>query len=427
MRTARTLRPEDIGTNKPIYTVWEITLKCDHACAHCGSRAAPTAGQVRPNELSTAELLEVAASLVRLGTREVTLIGGEAYLRPDVYELVSFLHERGVRVTMQTGGLAFTAERARRFKEAGLAALGVSVDGPAEVHDVLRARPGSHAAALRALDAAASLGITTTSNMQVNQLNMGLLRETCRIMKEHGVLIWRPQLTVPMGRAADHPEWILQPWMVLEVIDTLAELQIEAVNDARARKIRLERAFHIVAANNVGYFGPHEQLLRSRPGGSEAWWGGCNAGRYVLGIESDGVVKGCPSLPTAPYVGGNVRDLTLEQIWAEAPELAFVREMGTDHLWGRCKGCYYAEVCKAGCNFTAHCTLGKRGNNPFCYYRADQLRRQGLRERLVPVEAAGGLPYDFGRFELVEEPIQVSSSPSQLESTPSPAVSVASG
>lgn len=403
MRTARTLRPDDIGQNKPIYTVWEITLRCDHACAHCGSRAAPTAGQVRPDELSTAELLEVAAALVRLGCRECTLIGGEAYLRPDVYEIASFLHGHGVRVTMQTGGLAFTPERARRFKEAGLAALGVSVDGTAEVHDRLRARPGSHAAALRALDAARAEGITTTSNMQVNQLNRHLLRETCAIMQDKGVQIWRPQLTVPMGRAADHPEWILAPWMVLEVIDTLAALQVEAITDARQRGVPPSRAFHIMAANNVGYFGPHEQLLRSRPGGNAAWWAGCNAGRYVLGIESDGAVKGCPSLPTAPYTGGNVRDLSLEQIWADAPEVGFTRDKGTEELWGFCKSCYYADVCKAGCNFTTHCTLGRRGNNPFCYYRADTLRKQGRRERLIPVARAAGLPYDFGRFELVEE------------------------
>ena len=245
--------------------------------------------------------------------------------------------------------------------------------------------------------------MTTTSNMQVNQLNRHLLRETCAIMREKGVQVWRPQLTVPMGRAADHPEWILQPWMVLDVIDTLAALQVEAITHARANDIPPSRAFHILAANNVGYFGPHEQLLRSRPGGNEAWWSGCNAGKYVLGIESDGVVKGCPSLPTAPYVGGNVRDLSLDQIWAEAPELAFTRNLGTEELWGRCKSCYYADICKAGCNFTAHCTLGKRGNNPFCYYRAENLRKEGIRERLVPVEAAAGVPYDFGRFELVDE------------------------
>lgn len=56
-----------------------------------------------------------------------------------------------------------------------------------------------------------------------------------------------------------------------------------------------------------------------------------------------------------------------------------------------------------GCSFTAHSTLGRRGNNPFCWYRADGLRKEGLRERLVHKDRAPGDPYDFGRFELVTE------------------------
>ena len=124
----------------------------------------------------------------------------------------------------------------------------------------------------------------------------------------------------------------------------------------------------------------------------------------MLGIEADGVVKGCPSLPTAPYAGGNVKDLSLKEIWEHSEVIAFARTRSLDELWGRCAGCYYAPTCRAGCSFTAHSTLGRRGNNPFCWYRADTLRREGLRERLVHAEAAPGQPFDFGRFELVEEP-----------------------
>ena len=122
-----------------------------------------------------------------------------------------------------------------------------------------------------------------------------------------------------------------------------------------------------------------------------------------MGIESDGTVKACPSLPTSPYTGGNLLDIPLEDIWETAPELRFVRERDTEELWGFCKGCYYADTCRGGCSFTAHCTLGKRGNNPFCYHRAQTLKRSGLRERLVQTEQAEGQPYDFGRFTLLEE------------------------
>ena len=130
---------------------------------------------------------------------------------------------------------------------------------------------------------------------------------------------------------------------------------------------------------------------------------GCSAGRFGIGIESDGKVKACPSLPSAPYVGGNVRDRSLRQLWLDTPQLAFARDRTVDELWGFCRTCDYAETCMAGCSFTAHCTLGRRGNNPFCYHRAMTLKAQGKRERLVRVESAAGIPYDFGRFEIVEE------------------------
>jgi radical SAM superfamily enzyme YgiQ (UPF0313 family) len=71
-------RPTD-RARRPVYAVWEITLACDLACRHCGSRA----GRARPDELSTAECLDLVGQLAALGVREVTLIGGEAYLTQE--------------------------------------------------------------------------------------------------------------------------------------------------------------------------------------------------------------------------------------------------------------------------------------------------------------------------------------------------------
>ena len=400
MKSARSLRPDDLVNPKPVYVVWEITLRCDHACAHCGSRAGPAA---REDELTTEEMLEVADALAKIGSREVTLIGGEAYLRGDCTTLIEHMAKQGIRVTMQTGGRGLSETRVRKLKEAGLAAIGVSVDGPPQVHDVLRNSPGSHEAAMRALKNARDIGMITTSNSQINRMNKDHLWETAELLRDAGVLVWRAQLTAPMGAAADRPEWILQPYMILEVIDTLAAIQKKALEDARDAGIDQRRAFRVALGNNMGYFGPHEQLLRSRPG-QERYWQGCQAGRFVLGIESDGQIKGCPSLPTAPYIGGNIREVSLQQIWDETPELRFVRDRGTTELWGYCKDCYYADICRAGCSFTAHSTLGKRGNYPFCYHRANDLKKQGQREILRHKLRAPGSPYDFGQFELdVEE------------------------
>jgi radical SAM protein with 4Fe4S-binding SPASM domain len=393
----RTRRPEDGDVPKPLNAVWELTMKCDQACDHCGSRA----GSARPDELSTEEAFEVGRALARLGCREVTLIGGEAYLRPDIVEIVHFLAGLDLRISMQTGGRTLTAQRARALREAGLDAVGVSVDGPAHVHDRLRGNLGSHRAAIGALDAAREAGLVVSANTQINTLNHLLLRETCAELRKHGIQSWQVQLTVPMGRAADRPEWIIEPWMLIDVLRTLAELQLEALREHQGSDI----PFNVVCGNNLGYFGPHEVVLRSRPGGEIAHFGGCVAGVNVIGIESDGTIKGCPSLPTAPYTGGNVRQSSLEAIWEHADALRFARERSVEELWGFCRSCYYAEICKGGCSWMTHCAMGKRGNNPFCYHRVTELAKRGVRERLIKVAPAPDRPYDFGHFELLEEPL----------------------
>ena len=391
-KARRRLDREDIERARPVYAVWELTLRCDQACRHCGSRAGPS----RAEELDEDQVLETATSLIGLGTREVTLIGGEAYLHPQLEDIIRVLHHGGVRVTMQTGARRVDEAMCRRLKQAGLAAIGVSIDGLREVHERLRAVPGGFQACLDALAAAREVGLLATTISQINQENMGQLEELAELFIAQGVRAWQVQLTVPMGRAADQPDWIVQPWMILDIVERLADIQRDAV--------RRELPFEVFAGNNIGYFGPHEAILRSRPGKAATHWNGCRAGMQVLGIEADGVVKGCPSLPTAPYAGGNVKELSLQQIWEHSEVIAFARDRSLDELWGRCRDCYYAQTCRAGCSFTAHSTLGRRGNNPFCWYRADQLKREGLRERLVHAEAAPGTPFDFGRFDLVEEP-----------------------
>ena len=122
-----------------------------------------------------------------------------------------------------------------------------------------------------------------------------------------------------------------------------------------------------------------------------------------MGIESDGNVKGCPSLQTAHYVGGNLNENSLRAIWDQSAPLAFTRARTVDDLWGYCRTCAFAEPCMGGCTFTAHAILGRPGNNPYCHYRARTFAREGLRERLVRVDAPPGTPFDNGRFEIVVE------------------------
>jgi Y-X(10)_GDL-associated radical SAM protein len=386
----RHLTAEDAEKLTPVHVVWETTLACDLKCQHCGSRA----GHVRSRELSTEECLDLVRQFARLGTREITLIGGEAYLRKDWLKIIAEISSNGILCTMQSGGLNLTDDRLRQAADAGLGAVGVSIDGLRDLHDRLRGVKGSFDAAFRVLASGRRYGLTTSVNTQITSLVMRQLAELQDLFIEAGASNWQIQLTVAMGRAADHPELLLQPYELLELMPLLAELY----------KKGLDRDFIMQPGNNIGYFGPYESLWRGT-GDEQVHWGGCNAGQNTVGIEADGTIKGCPSLPTTAYSGGNIRDLTAEQIWNTSPEIAFTRNRTVDDLWGFCRSCYYADVCRAGCTWTTHTLFGRPGNNPFCHHRALELAGRGLRERIVRIQAAPGLPFDHGKFELLVERI----------------------
>ncbi len=379
------------GEFYPAYVVWEITLRCDQPCAHCGSRA----GGPRSDEVSTEEALRIVDQLAAMGTREVVLIGGEAYLHDGFLDITRALHNAGIRASMTTGGRGIDAELAKAMKSAGMHTVSVSVDGLEKSHDLIRRAKSSFQSATRALEHLRAAGIHIAANTHINRVNRDDLEALYDHLKTLGIRAWQVQITAPLGRAADRPAMLLQPYDLLDVMPRIAEIKKRAYRDR----------ITVLPGNNLGYFGPEEALLRSLKEGGRDHFVGCQAGQRVLGIESDGAVKGCPSLQTYAYVGGNLRDKPLAELWNDSPEITFTRRRTIDDLWGFCRTCPFASVCMGGCSFTAHSLFGKPGNNPYCHFRARTLAAQNKRERLVPTTPAEGKPFDHGRFEIVEEPL----------------------
>lgn len=373
----------------PTLAVWAFTQACDQHCMACG----PRSGKTLRNELSTDEALRLVDDLAQMGVGEVVLIGGEAYLRPDFLQVIRAIRERGMRATMTTGGYGFTQQHIEAAAEAGLQLVSFSIDGLSSTHDALRRREGSWARALEGIGHVRRAGMEAAANTQINRRTMGEIVALADHLGAAGIVSWQMFLTIPHGGAADHPDLILQPYMMLEVFDEI-ERMLE-----RCRR----HGIKVWPGNNLGYFGPLETVLR-RAMSDLAYYPGCQAGLSGLGIEADGSIKSCPSLGGPANTGGSWRDHGLKTIWERAPQMRRIERRTRDDLWGFCHDCYYAEPCMGGCTATSEPLFGKPGNNPFCHHRALEFDKKGLRERLVHVESAAGTPFDHGRFELVVEP-----------------------
>ncbi len=385
---ARTL--SDLNGHTPVHVVWEITLACNLKCKHCGSRA----GKRRESELSTEEAFSVIDQLADLGTREITLIGGEAYLRKDWVQLVEHITAYGIRCGIQTGARALTQKRLEAGQRAGLFGIGISIDGMEELHDQVRGVKGSWSEAMQVMEMAKALGLGVSCNTQIGARTIPDLEPLYNRIIAAGATHWQLQITVAMGNAVENDHLLLQPYRILEVMPLLNRLYLEGQ----------DRGMLLTFGNNLGYFGPFEHNWRGF-NDETLHWTGCAAGQNVIGLEADGTIKGCPSLATETYGGGNVRDTSVADLWNNSEALHFGRMRDISSLWGHCSTCYYADVCRGGCTWTSDSLFGKPGNNPYCHYRALKLEKRGLYEKIRKISEAPDKPFSTGSFELYEEAI----------------------
>ncbi len=130
-----------------------VTNRCPYHCWHCYN-----AGRSQ-TDLSLPEVQDIADQLRAMHLVRVTLSGGEPMIRPDLEAIVSAFGP-DVSVCLNTTGFGLTRERACRLKEAGLFALGVSLDSSVpEDHDRMRGNAGAFDTALAALDMGRDAGL----------------------------------------------------------------------------------------------------------------------------------------------------------------------------------------------------------------------------------------------------------------------------
>ncbi len=205
---------------RPRICVWELTLRCNLRCVHCGS----SAGGPRGAELSTEECLALVEQLADLECQLVSLSGGEPTLRDDWETIAAALDRRGVLVNMVSNGTLIDDELARRMKDSALCNVAVSLDGPRDVHEQIRGE-GTFDRTVGGLEALARHGVQTAVMLTANKLNHHRLEETRQIAIELGAAQLRVQLAKPMGNLAGHDDLVLEPRDLLGLLPTLAGMK----------------------------------------------------------------------------------------------------------------------------------------------------------------------------------------------------------
>ncbi len=333
----------------PFIVGWEFTQQCNLRCQHCGS----SAGEPRPEELSTKEALDICDQFTDLLVQEVDFTGGEPLLRNDFDKVVSKLTRSGILVNVLTNGLIMSSDTVSRLKDLGISCVGISLDGMESTHDRIRARTGSFNAVLTAMDNMQQQDMPFNVISTISSCNLNELPALHSLLSQYGTTHWRLQAIFPEGRAKQHSELTLDK-------TGLARLgRFIQTNHA----ISTTNAPEILCSDGLQYVVQNPE--------NESPWRGCPAGITACGITSDGRIKGCLSMPDE-LIEGDLRKDTLWRIWFRDDAFPYSRAACAEHVGDNCNNCPKIAECKGGCSVSSYALTGKFNNDPYCVYNALQ-------------------------------------------------------
>ena len=342
---------------QPQTAVWEITVQCNMRCKHCGSSCT---AQTASDELTTDEALRVADDIGRLHLRHVTLSGGEPLMRADWPLIAARLKGAGVIPNMISNGWFIDEKVIARALEVGISNIAISIDGLEKSHDFIRC-PGSFVRAMAGLSLMQKCRLPSSVVTTINKRNIAELERMYALFESCGLHSWQLQIGSPMGNLAHHPDLLVEPRQVNEVID-FAHRQL-----GKGKLV-------IYLSDCVGYYTQKEQEVKaaypSSRGGTEetCCWNGCHAGKRSFGIKTNGDVVGCTSIRDGAFIEGNVRQRSLVELWNDEKSFAWNRLFQTDRLRGFCARCGYAAVCGGGCSVTKLNFHGTLAENAYCAF-----------------------------------------------------------
>lgn len=336
----------------PYIVALEVTLRCNMRCLHCGSNAD---GNPREREMTLSEWKRVVDELIDLGAEYFTLSGGEPFVWAHWRELASHIRRREKVLSIISNGSLITDDDIRFLASIGMWNVALSIDGLAASHDRIRRMRGSFTKAIDALRRFKKTPIKVCVTTSVNRINFDDLPVLRAFLDCEEPDLWQVQVVNSFGRAgALKDEVLIAPEQYAALVDFIRESQ--------RMKEEGSLSVTVMPADSIGY---------CHGAAAEIWgdvaWSGCNAGRYVVGIQSNGDVVGCLSLQGKDFVAGNLLKRPLSSIWGDDEAFAYNRTFSPENLRGPCRGCSSGSDCRSGCLGMGFSTSGELYHNAYCY------------------------------------------------------------
>ncbi len=368
--------PKKASERKPI-VVWNITRNCNLKCIHCYNDSG--VGK-EFDDVSTDKAKAVLDDLAQFGVPSVLFSGGEPLMRPDLFELIEYAGQKGLRTVISTNGTLITAEVAKKIKDCGVSYVGISLDGIGRINDEFRGVEGAFERAVQGIRNCMAVGVRVGLRLTLTRKNAQDLDALFDFFEAESIERACFYHLVPSGRGADIASEVLKHAESRAAVETIL---------ARTRYFREagRKTDILTVDNHVDGIYLYLKLLKEDPGRAEKVWEllKWNGG----GLYSSGIGIGCidfngkvhPDQFWGHYDLGDIHEKPFSEVWTnpDEPLLKGLRNR-REYVKGRCRLCKFFDGCGGGLRVRADLHFDDTwAPEPGCYLTDEEI---GLGELL---------------------------------------------
>lgn len=347
----------------PFLVLWELTRACDLACRHCRAEAKP---QRDPRELNTQEAFAVIDEIGAFDSSSpilLVLTGGDPVKRPDLFAIISYAHEKGLRVTITPSGTPLLQfEDIVEMKNCGVSRIAVSLDASnRKIHDTFRGVMGSFDWTQNILNWAEKISLEKQINTTLNRYNLHDFDALVEVCRQQNIALWSVFFLVPTGRGS--------------IEDALSAQECETIFQKMVR-LKREKIFDIksTAAPQFRRVLIQEQIGKGLGFSDDESRAptAVNDGNGLVFISHTGEIFPSGFLPLS---AGNIRKESLVSIYQNSPLFRSLRDYS--QLKGKCGVCEFRNLC-GGSRARAHAlSQDYLESDPSCAYIPSRLKKMG--------------------------------------------------
>lgn len=352
----------------PAFLCFHITEACNFACKYCYARADQKNAHTKiiPREV-THRAIEKILEELPLDKLLIDFHGGEPFLAYEqMVDTIQYAHQynekRGIgkqlKFVVQSNGSLITPERAK-FLNSLNCNIGISLDGPAEIHNSQRVWPNNSGTfdrvwsnALELRKAGVDVGFLAVIHDPVNYLKV------FRFFIDNGLRSFRINYSAYIGRATEElefPHGRAETFArhYLKMVDEVIHFVTSTGLSVRIRDLDNQ-------LNNI--------ITKKRP--FMCYRSPCGCGNSILGFGQDGGIYACEEATGNDEfrIGNIFEDKTLTDVVDYSEQLKKINARTVENI-PKCKDCLFKRFCGARCTTKSYARFGNfHREDPMCRF-----------------------------------------------------------